>query len=66
MSKVDRKVIRVYRAAMQLYRHWVRLGASQWTPNKWCEPGHWYPLCSEKQAKVLGKACAAAKKGKRK
>ena len=56
MTPTERRVIK---AAMALYRHWVRIGRGQTRPNEWCEPGHWYPLCSERQAKAFGKACAA-------
>jgi len=56
MSKLDRKVLRVYRAAMGYYHYWNRTFAVK-------------PAARNGQFPVeivLYNACAAAKKGKRK
>ena len=47
----------VIRAALRLYKHWVKLG-----PHELGRINHWYPVCSEVQAKSLGRACKAMRK----
>ena len=51
---------RVIKSAMRLYKHWVSLRPHSMI----IEPrtNHWYPLCSETEAKALCRACKALEK----